>query len=290
MRAHAALALTEPSCLDPATLPSAALATVKWQSEVLDKVDPSAADVTAHDRAMLQVRRATVRAMLAYYAARTGDIQVAKDASEGAKRALALADRAALGEDARLPYDEAALRVASVRGAKDTPATSPGLAVGVTPGAPGQTCVHITPKGQAPFDHCTYSVVWPSSLRIAPHDAAVTLAASPLPGWNELLVFRRTNTGWAAEALTPATLDPDLGYVETAGFSPDGAYVFVVREWRASGPLGAPNTLAPWTSRTFQQVAIADLHVEKQKPSLADFPVFRKWQSPDWVRDSVALR
>src|SRR5437763_772577 len=83
----------------------------------------------------------------------------------------------------------------------------------------------------------------------APHDTAVTLAASPLPGWNELLALHRGPAGWTADTLTPATIDPELGYVELAGISPDGAHLFVVREARASGPLGSPNTLAPWIAR-----------------------------------------
>ena len=64
--------------------------------------------------------------------------------------------------------------------------------------------------------------------------------------------------------MPPALIDPDLGYVELAGFSPDGAHLLVVRVSRASGPLGAPHTLAPWVQRTFQVVTTGDLHVEKE--------------------------
>jgi len=292
MRARAAFALTDPACLDPAALPTSALAVVKWQAEVLDKVDPSASDVSAHERARLQLRRATVRAMVAYYAARMGDAAGAKEASAQAKRALLLADRAALGDDDRLAYDEAALRVASVRGAEGGAPAPGGLSVAISPGAPGQTCIRVTSRApQAPaFEHCTYGVVWPQSVRVAPHDAAITVAVSSLPGWSELLVLHRTSAGWIADALTPATLDPDLGYVELAGFSPDGAHMFVVREARASGPLGSPNTLAPWIQRSFQMLAVGDLHVEKQASTLAAFPTFRKWQAPELARETVALR
>ena len=85
-------------------------------------------------------------------------------------------------------------------------------------------------------------------------------------------------------------IDPDLGYVELAGFSPDGAHLLVVRESRASGPLGAPHTLAPWVQRTFQLVATGDLRVEKESPNLANFATFRRWEAADWKRGTLALR
>src|SRR5262249_35483145 len=164
---------------------------------------------------------------------------------------------------------------ASVRGAKDgAPPTGGAFAVAIAPGAPGQTCLRVTSRAtpQAPaFEHCTYGVVWPQSVRVAPHDAAITVAVSSLPGWSELLVIHPPSAGRVADALPPAPVVPDLGYVELAGFAPDGAHLFVVREARASGPLGAPNTLAPWIQRSFQMLAIADLHVEKQTSTLAAF-------------------
>ena len=87
-----------------------------------------------------------------------------------------------------------------------------------------------------------------------------------------------------------AAIDPDVGYVELAGFSPDGAHLLVVRESRATGPLGAPHTLAPWAQRSFQVVATSDLRVEKQAGSLATFATFKRWQAAEWRGGTLALR
>ena len=51
-------------------------------------------------------------------------------------------------------------------------------------------------------------------------------------------MLRRGGDGaWTIATLTPATADPDnaVGYVEAAGFSPDGGRLLVVREARAGG-------------------------------------------------------
>jgi hypothetical protein len=298
MRVRAALGLTEPSCVDPALGATAALALAQWRAGVLDGVDPSTLGegVPAHERARLRLRRATVRAELAYLAGRTGDLPLASQASEAARGELQLVDRAVIADDDRLAYDEAALRVAAVRWAHEPaapPASSPALDVELAAGAPGQTCVRVKKHGAAPapsFEHCSYGVVWPSSIRVAPRGAAVAMIAQPLVGWSELLVLHPSAEGWVADTLAPAAIDPELGYVELAGFSPDGSRLLVVREFRASGPLGAPHTLAPWVQRTFQVVTTGDLHVEKQSPTLAGFPTFRRWQAPDWQRGTLALR
>jgi hypothetical protein len=299
-RTRAALGLTDPSCADPALGPTAALARAKWEAGVLEAVDPSAPgpDVPAFQRARLRLRRSSVEAELAYFAARAGDAALAKQAAEAAKHELELADRAVLADEDRLAYEEAALRTASVRWASE-PAASPGASLGLevelAAGEPGQTCVRLkkraTPQA-TPFEHCTYGVVWPSSIRVAPHEAAVAMVVQPLAGWSELLLLHPSAgpAGWAADTMTPAAIDPELGYVELAGFSPDGAHVLVVRESRASGPLGSPHTLAPWMQRTFQVLVTNGLQVEKQAPTLQNFPTFRRWQSADWRRGTLALR
>ncbi len=118
------------------------------------------------------------------------------------------------------------------------------------------------------------------------------MVVEPLAGWSELLVLRSASTtaGWTADTLTPAAIDPELGYVEPAGFSPDGAHLLVVRESRASGPLGSPHTLAPWIQRAFQVVTTSTLQVEKQATSLASFPTFRRWETAEWRGGTLALR
>ena len=97
-------------------------------------------------------------------------------------------------------------------------------------------------------EHCTYAVVWPGSIRIAPRGDVMTLAQSPLAAWTELVLLRRGAK--EPTTLAPAAVDPDLGYVEFAGWSPDGAHLLVAREARMSGPLGQPGTLAPWVQKS----------------------------------------
>jgi hypothetical protein len=162
--------------------------------------------------------------------------------------------------------------------------------VEIVAGEPGQTCVRLKTIGAQPFEHCTYGVVWPSSVRIAPHDAAVALVVVPMEGWSELLVLHPGANGWIADTLAPAALDPDVGYVEVAGFSADGQHLLAVREARASGPLGSPHTLAPWIRKVYQTVTLADLHVEKEVTVLANLPPAKRWDTADWKRGTLALR
>jgi hypothetical protein len=297
-RIHAALGLTEPACVDPALGATATVALAKWRGEVLDaaatSLDAAPSVVPAYEKARVRIRRSMVRSELAYFAARAGDAALAKESAESARRELQLADRAVLADEDRSVYEEAALRTAANRWATDaTPATSSSVVVEIAAGAPGQTCVHVKARADAPgapFEYCTYGVVWPGSVRVAPNDAAVALTVEPMEGWSELLVLHKAATGWTADTMSPALVDPELGYAELAGFSPDGAHLLVVREWRASGPLGAPHTLAPWMKRTFQVVTTNDLHLEREAPNLASLPSAKRWETADWKRGTLALR
>jgi hypothetical protein len=297
-RVHAVLAVTDPRCVDPGLGPSAALALAQWQAGVLGAVDPSAlgADAPPQSGVRLRVRRSVVETTIAYFAARTGDIALSRQAAESAKKELLLADRSRLAGEDRLAYDEAALRVSSVRWASEAPVALQGSALDVTvaAGAPGQTCVRVKRRADPPatptFEHCTYALVWPASVRVAPHDAAIAMVTQPLAGWSELLVIRPIDGVLTAETLTPMTIDPDLGYIELAGFSPDGARLLVVREARSTGPLGSPNTAPPSFQRSFDLVETAALRVEKRAASLASSPSFRRWASAEWHKGTLALR
>ena len=218
---------------------------------------------------------------MTYGQARKRDWKAAAASVEAAERALALVDKAELADDDVLAYDEAALRVAAVRWAAE-PQPPANRSIELAAGKPGETCVRF-----AKVEHCTYAVVWPSSLRLSPRGDALVLAQSPLPSWTELVVLRR---GHDPETLAPAAIDPELGYVELAGFSPDGARLLVAREARMTGPLGQPGTLAPWVQRSFQILRADGFTVEKQASHLDNFVSFRRWQSPDWRRATLALR
>ncbi|HXU74819.1 MAG TPA: hypothetical protein VN947_36230 [Polyangia bacterium] len=277
-KARAALGLTDPACVDPATGVSDRETIVAWQADVLGKVDAAALPSWLGNR--VRIRAAAVRAEVVYAHARKGDWAGARAGEAEAEKALAAVDKPELADEDMLGYDEAALRVAAVRWAAD-PSTA-GKAVEIGKGKPGETCVRF-----AKAEHCTYAVVWPSSVRVSPRGDAVAFAQSPLPSWTELVVLRR---GQEAETMAPAAVDPDVGYVELAGWSPDGARLCVAKEAKMTGPLGQPGTLAPWVQRSFQIVKADGLLVEKQAARLDNFVSFRRWASAAWQRGTLALR
>ena len=293
-RARAALALTEPDCVDPSLPSSERESLVQWQADVLDQASPTTAQKASEPAASpylidrWRIRRASVQAELAYAFARHADARRAKSATERAMRELALIDKQELADEDALGYHEAAVRVGAVRwAAEDLPSTTRGLRVSFGAGKPGETCVRVMQNQQHIAEHCTYAVVWPSSLRVSPHADAVVIAQSPLPGWTELVLLRR---GHDPQALAPAAIDPELGYVEHAGWSPDGTRMLLVREARMTGPLGQPGTLAPWVQKSFQIVRVDALTVEKEASRLDKFVSFRRWQAADWRQSSLALR
>ncbi len=278
-KARAALGLTDPACVDPATGASARETLGAWQADVLAKVDAAALPAWLGNR--VRIRSASVRAEVTYAHARKGDWQKARAAEAEAEKALAAVDKPELADDDALAYDEAALRVAAVRWAAETTTTA-GKTIEIAAGKPGETCVRF-----AKVEHCTYAVVWPSSVRVSPRGDAIAFAQSPLPSWTELVLLRR---GHEAETMAPAAVDPDVGYVELAGWSPDGARLCLAKEAKMTGPLGQPGTLAPWMQRSFQIVKADGLLVEKQAARLDNFVSFRRWASAGWQRGTLALR
>jgi hypothetical protein len=103
-----------------------------------------------------------------------------------------------------------------------------------------------------------------------------------LPAWTELWVLRRSADGatWTIDPLTPAATDPDAGYVEEAGFSPDGSRLLVVREARAPGHV----------LRRFQVLAVPTLAVEKWAGSADKLAAFKRWSAAAWRGGTLALR
>jgi hypothetical protein len=169
--------------------------------------------------------------------------------------------------------------------------------------APGESCLRVlepgTAAGAAPSvagERCTYGVIWPGALRWSRSGKAATIAVQPLPAWTELWVLRRdepaagtapptpataaTAPAWSIEPLTPGAVEPDAGYVESAGFSPDGAHLLVVREARTPGS----------AQRWFQVLSVATLGVEKQARSMDKLLAFKKWSAPSWQAGTLALR
>jgi hypothetical protein len=282
-RAQAALALTRPSCVDP-HLPAVERPAVDtWRWSVVERVDPTSVPPMMANR--LRLRRAALLAERVYQSSRHDDPKAAALASEQAVKELALVDKGELADEDALWYEETAIRVGAARWAEEPPRRSTSaLRVETAPGKPGETCVRLVDtRGKAPKElasRCTYGLVWAQSARSAPHGDALALAVQPLSGWVELWVFRRVGDGWQLDTVPPAAVDPELGYVELCGWSPDGARLLVVTEARTQGTV----------RREFEVLNTATLTVEKRAHNPEVLASFRSWPSADWKGRTLALR
>ncbi len=302
--AQAALSLTDPTCVDPARLESERDALVRWQGGVI--ADALKTAHSTESRAALRIRRAEVLAQLAYAEARHGREPEAAAASDEAVKLVASvgAERPQLSDELDTAWQEASVRVAAVRWAAELPRRSSERSTKVTlePGTPGQTCIVVHAPHTEELRHCTFGVVWPSSVRIAPSGNTVGVVVQTLPSWSELVLLQRSaqpmphsmptpiaeTFEWTAQVLPPSAADPDIGYVELAGWSPDSAHLLVVRESTLANP--ADPDAPPAIRRRFQILNASSLAVEKEASTLTNFPSFRRWQSADWVGGTLALR
>ena len=288
--ATAVLGLTDPACEPQTVGATERRARDEAALGLLGRVEPTQVPGPIGNR--VRIRRAVIGARLAWALGRGADPAAGKVA-EAAVAAFARVDRPELADDDVADYQAAALEVAASRWAAGAPAPvkkgDPTLVL--TPGEPGETCIAIAAPGEAARGaaaaetaaappHCTHGQVWASSFRVAPDRAAAVLAIEPLPGWLELWMFRRAAGGWTLDVLAPATEGPDLGYVELAGWSGDGARAVVVREARSDGAV----------HRTYQVIKLDTLAIEHQAARLADLGPGRAWLTPEWRGRTLALR
>ncbi|HWH82128.1 MAG TPA: hypothetical protein VNU71_07815 [Burkholderiaceae bacterium] len=286
-RARAALALTRHDCVDPALRPLELAQFDRWRGDVLDRLDPAQWRELAEPlKNRLRLRRAGVWSAVAFERTRQGDAASAASAAQRAIDDLAAVNKSELTEADALDYDDAALRVGAVRWAA-LPAVAPTanrLRIVTAPGAPGQTCVTLVDAARdaaVPLaKRCTYAVVWTGSVSVQPAGRAVALAVQPLAGWRELWVFRRQADGWTIDVLPPGTGDPELGYVEFAGWVPGGAKLLLAREAKAGGR----------HKRSFEVASLATLNTENQASRPTGLALFAKWQDAGWKRATVSLR
>jgi hypothetical protein len=294
-QARAALALTRRGCLDPTVTAVKRRAWNDARLEVLSAVEGplSRGLVPAAAAYRLRLRSAEALAEKAHGEAAQGRPEAAARAAAESLRCLALVDRGRLAPEDTGTYEETAVRVAAVRWLAEPPAPSrrPAVVVAIAPARPGETCVRLQPRGaesngatSALIERCTYGVVLGSSLRVEPSGRAVALAVAPLPGWTELWMFRAGAAGsgsWRVEVIPPGAGDPggDVGYVELAGFSPDGR-VLVARELR---------TAARFTRR-FELLAPDSARVEHWSGYADRLRAFQRWASPSWRQGTLALR
>ncbi len=270
LQARAVLALTRHDCVDPALRPAERRAVDEERAALLSRIDPVALPVPLAHR--LRLRRAGVWSQLAFDAARSGRPQPAL--MQLAIDSLADVDRSELPDDDLADYHDAALRVGATRwAAEPLPATTGALRLEA--GEPGQTCVAI-----GALRRCTYGVVWTASQRADAAGRTIALAVQPLPGWRELWLFRRGEAGWTVDVLPPAASEPQLGYVEFAGFVPGTPRLLLAREARVEGRL----------QRRFEVLALDTLAVDKSASTPQGLVLVAKWQDAAWKRQTVSLR
>jgi hypothetical protein len=290
-RARAALFLAAERCRDAVPVPAEERAWNDRRIQALQAIDFAAERaLPASLGGRLRLRRAEALAWRAFDEARQGNAEAAARAEATAVRELALCDRGLLAQEDLDLYEEVAVKVAASRWATEAPARDAarrGVAVEFATRGPGETCVQLRQANandaRVLAQRCSYGIVWQSALRWAPSGTVATLAVQPLAAWTELWVLRRAGDGgWTIDTLTPATADPDAtpGYVESAGFSPDGKRLLVVREARAGGH----------ASRKFQVLATNTLAVERWAPSADKLGAFKRWSAPSWRAGTLVLR
>ena len=286
-RAHAALAVTRHDCMANDMHPKDRLAHDQWRAEVLDKVEtPQFAQLSEVNKNRLRLRRAGVQASLAFQQARRAEHPTA--AAQRALSELAAVNKAELTDNDLQEYSDTAIRVGASRWAADTGnPVSAKLTLLTEPGQAGETCVSLfenTADGKHGKEfvakRCTYGIVWAASANAHPNGQALALAVQPLDTWRELWVFRKTAGQWAIEVLPPASSNPELGYVEFAGWVPGATQMLLARETRIAGR----------SKRSFEVLRMDTLTPEKQASDPSLLLAFGKWQDAGWKRQTVSLR
>jgi hypothetical protein len=285
-RAHAALGLTRPDCIDPDLGPVPRASVDTERSQLLEQVQDG--DVSAMTRSRLHARRAGVWASLAYGQDRRGE--PAGAAAERALAELLAVHPGELGDDRRLEYVDAVLRVSAIRWAGALPAPQPGspareigLALSATPGSPGQTCVALEdahrPHAAPIIRRCTYGLVRMASMQTIPQGPALVLAVQPLESWRELWVFHERAGSWTVDVLSPGLDEPEEGYVDFAGYAPGTRRLLIAREVKDRGRF----------RRSFEELRLDDLALVRQASSPELLRDFGRWQDVAWRRDTLAL-
>jgi hypothetical protein len=279
-RARAALGLTRPDCIDPATGPAARASLDNDRAQLLEQVKDG--ELTAMMRSRLHARRAIVWASLAFDQDRLG--KPGSAAAERAQAELLAVHPDELGDDRRPEYVDAVLRVAAIRGGGSPSAPQPGpMTLSVTPGDPGQTCLVLEDarkaRGSALIRRCTYGIVRTASIQVIPQGPAVVLAVQPLESWRELWVFHEAAGSWTIGVISPGLSEPDEGYVDFAGYAPSTRRLLIAREVKDRGRF----------RRSFEELRLDDLALVRQASSPDLLRDFGRWQDFAWRRDTLAL-
>ncbi|HZX31025.1 MAG TPA: hypothetical protein VFF03_06715 [Rhodocyclaceae bacterium] len=285
-KALAALALTKHECVAPTLTPVERFTVDNWRADVLDRVEMRNLPEVLKNR--LRLRKAGVWASLAYQRARRPELGLpaVQAAGNRALDELAAINKSELMETDAAAYSDAAVRVGASRWAAEpgVPTTPAKLRIVTRPGQPGETCVHLVDaKGNVDkplVSRCTYGVVWAGSAVANAQGTALALAVQPLESWREMWIFRQGPAGWTVEAVPPAADNPELGYVEFAGWLPGNERLLAARETRVEGRY----------KQSFEVLNLATLEVEKGADKPSSLSLFYRWQSPAWKQQTVSLR
>jgi len=289
-KALAALALTRHECVSPRLTPVERLAVDNWRIEVLERINTAKLPEVLKNR--LNLRKAGVWASLAWQRARRAELGEAasREAASRAIDALALINKNELMEADANVYSDAAIRVGASRwaaapGVPQTPGKKPAkLSIVLAPGEPGQTCVQLVDAKNDTkkplFTRCTYGIVWPASATANAQGTALALAVQPLDTWREMWVFRHGADGWQLDVAPPANDNPDLGYIEFAGWVPGTTEMLAARENRVAGRY----------QQSFEVLSMTTLETKKKADKVGNLSTFYRWQDPLWKGGTVALR
>jgi hypothetical protein len=283
-QARAVLALTRQDCVDPALRPHQLAPLHLAQTALLDQLDNTQfATLSEPTKNRLRLRRAALWSTVAFEKARAEHSGVA--AAQRAIQELAAVNKSELADDDVADYADAAVRVGASRWAAAPALPSTGRVRLLTqPGEPGQTCVLLTDDkhdATSPLARrCTFGVVWPASLRVSADGRSVALAVQPLAAWTELWLFRAQASGWDISVLPPSANEPNVGYVEFAGFVPAAQKMLLAREARSDSRI----------KRSFEVMNLDSLSVDKSASTPQLLVLFGKWQDALWKANTVSLR
>ena len=279
-RAQAVLGLTRPECTDPNLGPTARIALDSRRAQLLDQIDVN--QLSPQTKSRVSVRRAAVWAAVTFN--RAWRHETPAPAAQRALDALLTVNPKDLGEDRRAEYVDAIARVSAIRwGAEPAVSLKSRLALNLSPGEPGQTCVTLAdtrqPHGAPLARRCTYGIVWMASAKDIPSGPAIALAVQPLESWLELWIFHEIAGTWRIEVLSPGANDPELGYVEYAGFAPATRRLLIVRELRERGRF----------TRRFELIRLDDLAQVRFASTPDLLRDFGRSQDVAWRRDTLSL-
>jgi hypothetical protein len=281
-RARAALALTRSDCEDPALAlkkPIEYSKNQEWRANMIDKAETQT--LPAYLANKVQMRRASLWSSVAFDRARAGKSTTSL-AAQRALDALGTVNKAELPEEDGAAFNDAVMRVNASRWAAveiTTHNTHPAI-VTTAGSTSGETCVSMILGHATVAKRCTYGVVWNASFSLNAQANAATLAVQPQAGWREMWVFRKQGSEWSIDVLVPAAVNPEVGYVELAGWVPGGQQMLIAREARGEGKY----------KRSYEVMDLPTLTTQRQASDPSILGAFQRWQQPAWQQMSVSLR